>query len=57
MQRMISTVMLLSFLLLLPVSPATAWFFENKTLVTIGGTAYSTEDFKSWWSFWKEAET
>jgi hypothetical protein len=55
MQRITSLLILLAFLLILPVPPASAGFF-NDTLVSINGTDFSTDDFRHWWQFWKEED-
>ena len=56
MQRVISTLILLVFIALFPAPSAKAWFFDD-ILVSIDGTDYTTENFKHWWSFWKEEGT
>ena len=56
MQRMKSLLVLLAFLMFLPVAPASAWLFDD-TLVSINGVDYSTDDFKTWWKFWKEDDS
>ena len=36
-----------------PGAGHSGWFGPD-TLVTIDGESYTTEDFKSWWQYWKE---
>lgn len=52
MQRMTVFLMVLLCFFVLPTAPASAWLFNDDTLVTIDNTSYSSEDFKRWWQFW-----
>jgi hypothetical protein len=54
MHRILSTLILFACLILMSAVPAKAWLFGDSALVTIDGTEYTAEDFKRWWSFWKE---
>ncbi|MGK2944253.1 MAG: peptidyl-prolyl cis-trans isomerase, partial [Desulfuromonadales bacterium] len=57
MQRITLTLVLLACLAFLPATSNAAWFSADDTLVSIDGTNYSTDDFKHWWMYWKEADS
>ena len=54
MHRILSTLILFACLILMSAVPAKAWLFGDSALITIDGTEYTAEDFKRWWSVWKE---
>jgi hypothetical protein len=53
MRRFISILILLFSMSFLLVAPAFSWWWD-KTLVTIDGTSYTTDDFKAWWKNWND---
>lgn len=57
MRRFPAALILLAFTALLPASAGAAWWRSDDTLVTIDGVRYSGENFKRWWTFWKDADT
>ena len=57
MRRLTTLLILLTFLVLLRITPTSAaWFFEDDTLVSIDGQEYSVEDFKRWWKFYNDKD-
>lgn len=58
MRKITSPILYTLILILLSSLPAQGawWPWSPDTLVTIGDTKYSTEDFKVWWQNWQEPD-
>jgi hypothetical protein len=56
MRRFTLMLILPLFLTILSVSPAVSFWWDTDSLVTIDGTAHTTQDFKRWWHYFNDSD-